>query len=456
MSKFIALHHLLGKGRDESHPVCHDDSRTIVWSEFAGRVHAQTAILSATQERRWLLAAEQPLDFAVLFLALLHSGKEIVIPPNTRPGTLNQLKDSFDGIADGGSGATSSPITLGAIDPQKAIIDLYTSGSTGEPKRIRKTLAQFESEISSLEKLWGNTLEHSSIVSTVPHHHIYGLLFRLLWPLSAGRAFDNLNCAHPDTLNSRLDQLRDCALVSSPAQLTRLPELVPLASLMPAPRIIFSSGGPLPKTSAEEFNRQLGRAPTEIFGSTETGGIAWRRQENDDAWTLFPEISANSDQDGALVVRSPFLSADGQNEAELRMADAAELLTDKRFRLLGRLDRIVKIEEKRLSLPELEARLTEHPWIVAGAAVALAGRRQQIGAVLVLNTEGRDHLEQHGRRSSIQELRRFLAQYFEAVMLPRRWRFAEQLPINERGKLTHAALSQLFSSPEIQDEPAAP
>jgi acyl-coenzyme A synthetase/AMP-(fatty) acid ligase len=43
------------------------------------------------------------------------------------------------------------------------------------------------------------------------------------------------------------------------------------------------------------------------------------------------------------------------------MDDGIELMPDGRFRLLGRLDRVVKIEEKRLSLPEMEARLAASP-----------------------------------------------------------------------------------------------
>jgi acyl-coenzyme A synthetase/AMP-(fatty) acid ligase len=41
-------------------------------------------------------------------------------------------------------------------------------------------------------------------------------------------------------------------------------------------------------------------------------------------------------------------------------------------------------------------------------------------------------------------LRQHLQHYFDRVLLPRRWRFPDQLPFNERGKLTAAALMSLF------------
>jgi acyl-coenzyme A synthetase/AMP-(fatty) acid ligase len=50
--------------------------------------------------------------------------------------------------------------------------------------------------------------------------------------------------------------------------------------------------------------------------------------------------------------------------------------------LRGRLDRVVKIEGKRLSLPELEQRLQSHAWVAAAAAVPLpAPLRLGVGVV---------------------------------------------------------------------------
>ena len=451
---FKKLHTLLTEGRDLNHPVCHDDERTVSWQEFAGRVGRLASGFAARPEQRWLVVAGRPLAFITQLMALLHAGKSVVIPPNTQPGTLTQLARSFDAIAD--------ETIIGELEPPKplhphtAIIDLFTSGSTGEPKRIRKTLAQFEIEIETLEGLWGTTLGSASIVSTAPHLHFYGLLFRLLWPMAAGRTFDNITCAHPDTLTERLARLGNCALVSSPAQLSRLPELVSLGSLQPKPRIIFSSGGPLSSTTAADFLRQMGSTPTEVFGSTETGGIAWRRQETDDLWTPFPGMCVSADVDGALLLRSPFLATDPDlKDKPWRMDDAVVLQPDKRFRLAGRLDRTVKIEEKRLSLPELEDCLAEHPWVSAAAAVALGGRRQHVGAVLTLSAEGRAKLAAHGRRCTAQEFRRHLAMRFEDILLPRRWRFPDQLPVNERGKLTQTALAALFTDTAKEDERTA-
>ncbi|MGE5467980.1 MAG: AMP-binding protein [Ignavibacteria bacterium] len=444
MMASIPLHRLLADGRAAEHPVCHDGARVVPWREFAARVAACRDVFAAREETRWLLVSDDALDFAVRLLALLHAGKQPVIPPNSRPGTLNELAGAFDAVADMEMPAMAARSSLAPLDPRSATIDIFTSGSAGQPKQVRKTLNQLEAEIGTLESLWGDRVGDAAVVSTAPCQHFYGMLFRLLWPLSAGRPFDRVTCAHPDSLAERLALLGNTVLVSNPAHLARLPELVALATLQPPPRLVFSSGGPLPAAAAAIFHRDMGAAPTEVFGSTETGGIAWRRQEPDDAWTRMPGMLVAAAEDGALLLCSPFLETGAATP--WRADDAVEILPDGRFRLRGRLDRVVKIEEKRVSLPSLEARLAEHPWVRASAAVPLAGRRQQLGAALVLNGEGRAHIDRHGRRATAQALRRHLAAHFDAVLIPRRWRFVEQLPMNERGKLTHAAVAALFAS----------
>jgi len=449
----IALPDLFNRGRPDDHPVVRDGQRLIVWREFSTRVARLAAALQQRAETRWLLTSDDPLDFAAELFALLLAGKQAVIPPNTGPGTLEALATAFDTRVDALTVGDASPtFPLAAIDPRQAIIDLYTSGSTGEHKRVRKTLAQFDAEVAVLESLWGEKIGAAAILATAPHQHIYGLLFRVFWPLASGRVFDAVTCAHPDMLEERLAVFGQAALISSPAQMTRLPDLLPLASLQPKPVAIFSSGGPLPGNAARALADGLGEAPIEVFGSTETGGVAWRQQvgADGDLWTPFPCHTVTASDTGALTLRSPFLADD----APWEMDDGIALMADGRFRLLGRLDRVVKIEEKRLSLPDMESRLLAHAWVDSAAAVALNGRRQSIGAVVVLNAQGKAALQASGKRAVAQMLRTHLADHFDAVLLPRHWRFPDQLPTNERGKVAAAALAALFDLPDVVPEAA--
>ncbi|MBS1198234.1 MAG: Acyl-CoA synthetase, AMP-(fatty) acid ligase [Proteobacteria bacterium] len=421
---YTGLRELIAAGRPARHAVAYTADGAIVWEEFAALIAAHGAALK--DAARILLAETDPIAFAARLLATLAAGKTPVIAPNFQPETLTRLQQCLD--------AEEAPIADS--------IEIYTSGSSGEPKRVVKRLVQFEAECCAQESLWGVTIGCAAVTATVPHNHIYGLLFRLLWPLLAGRPFDNVTCANPAMLVERLQALGEAILVSSPAQLSRLPELNDLATMTYRPKMIFSSGAPLDAATAQRYFTAWRQAPIEIFGSTESGGIAWRRQEGGEpVWAPLPGVTVASDDDSALLIRSPFLFDD----QPLRMEDAVTLQPDGCFRLGGRLDRIVKIEEKRLSLPEMEARLAECPLVEKAAIVPLSShaRRVVVGAVIVASNLGKAQLAL-GRRTVILELRRHLARSFDAVLLPRRWRFVEHLPYNERSKLTAAALAALF------------
>ncbi|MGH8618539.1 MAG: AMP-binding protein [Burkholderiales bacterium] len=449
---FIPLSHLLAQGRVADPAVCLRDGATIPWSTFTAGVGRLAAVVGTHAHRRWLLACEEPLAFATALFAVLHAGRVPVIPPNFQPGTLAALAVEVDaGVTDHTAPAAAlhwlpvaagdgAAVTLAPL-PGNAEIVLYTSGSSGAPKAVTKTLAQFDAEVALLERLWGARLADHAVAATVPHHHIYGLLFRLLWPLAAGRPFDDAVCAEPETLAARLQTPVRPVLISSPAFLSRLTDLVLIGQCSPAPVMTFSSGGPLPAVTARAIADGWGEAPTEVYGSTETGGIAWRRQvaaEDGDAWTLLPGVRLRADSDGAHAVHSPQAGTTAQT-----LADRIALRDDGRFHLQGRLDRVLKVEEKRLSLPEMEAWLEDHPWVREAAATALPVP-VRLGAAIVLSTAGAEALRLNDEKTIAAALKDHLLSRFDRVLLPKRWRFPETLPRSDRGKVVAAELVALF------------
>lgn len=55
-----------------------------------------------------------------------------------------------------------------------------------------------------------------------------------------------------------------------------------------------------------------------------------------------------------------------------------------------------------------------------------------------------------GKAALVKRLRHVLVQSFEAVCLPRRWRFVTELPQNCMGKITMEALTRLFDPRTVQ------
>ena len=460
------LHELPDAVRDSAAPVCAGRSAggagdrvdggvlRQTWGDFIVRVRHTAQGLRDKPAQRWAVLIDDRYDFVCALFALLLAGKHPVMPANSTPGHLAQLAHEFDatltdldGFAihgDGGEAALS-------IDPD-APLTLFTSGSSGVPKAIHKTLAQFNAEVHTLEAQFGASIGRATVMASVPHHHIYGLLFTVFWPLAAARVFWREDLGEPALLRDALAAAGAPAVViSSPAHLARWPGLLDLAALQPPPCRFFSSGGPLAADAAQAYTLALGVAPTEVFGSTETGGIAWRRQSDGLAWRPMPGIEIARDDERALRVRSPHLDHEGWHRTD----DAVDLLEDGRFMLTGRLDRVVKLDGKRVSLPEIEQQLGKHGFVKEAATVLLTkedGGRERIGAVVVLSEAGATCLREAGRGALVKTLRLHLAEHFDAVVLPRHWRMRFALPVDARGKLAAAALAAQFDPSAGQPE----
>jgi acyl-coenzyme A synthetase/AMP-(fatty) acid ligase len=430
---------LLAGARAEAHPAALGGGAVRTWGEFRGAAGRVAARAREAGGDRWLLACEEAWDFATGLVGLLRAGRTVVVPPNFLPETLARLGVEAHGSLRGPPGAgpalEDGPLTGSVV--------FATSGSTGAPKSIPRTLAQLDAEVALLEASFGGFPLGAPVAGTVPHQHIYGCLFRILWPLAAGRPFLLDACGDPARF------LRAMALapvlVSSPAHLSRLLRILDLEALPGPPVAIFSSGGALARADALGWRGRVPGGVVEIYGSTESGGIAWRRQGEapSEAWTPLPDTRITVAGDGALVVTS-FRAG----PSPLRMEDAAVLEPDGTFRLLGRLDRTIKLEEKRISLPELEAALEAHPRVDRAAVALLEGARPLLGAAVVLAGGGGEGAFGAKERGALVEaLRRHLAQRFEAVAVPRRWRFPVTLPCDDSGKVTSGALAGLFESP---------
>jgi acyl-coenzyme A synthetase/AMP-(fatty) acid ligase/3-hydroxymyristoyl/3-hydroxydecanoyl-(acyl carrier protein) dehydratase len=402
--------------------------------------------LQAQGVRRIAVHLEDAADLAIALLGAWRAGVSVLLPADLQPQTRQRWSSEVDlWLTDQADGAQLSdyrhaPLSAAALDLDRCTLSLCTSGSSGEPKRIDKNLRQLANEVEALEHLWGADLGEACIIGSVATQHIYGLLFRVLWPLCAGRSFVRRQLAFPEDLQRASREHPAFAWVASPALLKRMGDNLDWPALS-AVRRVFSSGGALPVEAAQSLQQRLRQWPTEILGSSETGGIAWR--QGLDLWQPFAGVELNQDSDGALLIASPYLPP-GHIE---HTADAARIAADGRFELLGRLDRIVKLEEKRISLPMLEHALMAHDWVTEARLGVVQENRASLGALLVLSEQGLHALRNQGRRTLTQALRQHLSQHCEALALPRRWRLLRQLPLNAQGKLPQAEVEALLLAP---------
>lgn len=418
---------------------------------------AFTASLTTTGARRVALYFEGTFEFTAALLGAWAAGATAVLPGDATAITTANLishTDFFAGdfpdsarpriVPDNSVEAADEVDEIDEIDKRPAfpatLVILFTSGTTGVPQAVAKSAADLGNELRNLEAALGPGSEaaQARVLATVGHQHIYGLLFRCLWPLAAGRPFCDATLRFPEEVAESLAAPGPALLVASPAFLKRLPD----GPAWPhPPSAVFSSGGPLPGPAAEIAARLFGTAPTEIYGSTETGGIAWRhRNAPDTPWTPFPGVVPSLAADGSLsLAASPHV----EGPFPFPTADRAEW-AEGGLRLLGRADRIVKVEEKRLSLTAMEALLCAHARVAEAKVIVLPGARETLGAVLRLR-DGESLVRGMPERDAlIRDVRERLSRGFERVLLPKRWRLVAEMPANAAGKPALAALAALF------------
>lgn len=431
----IALSQLLSADAPLDRPVAYRQGRLLTLRDFREAVARATPQVAGY--RRAALRIEDGYAFAVAFFAILNANADVVLLPGGQQATRTQFAGEFDHLIETEILA-GAPAPLQSLDPSAAI-DFFTSGSTGTPKRITRTLAMLEREIATLDSLWGDK-DIDAVFATVPHQHLYGLMFKLLWPLAKGRPFEALSF---DVWEPLLERLTDRSLlISSPAHLSRLGGLAALPT-QKQPAQIFSAAAPLSLTAAREAKAVLGTSVTEIFGSTETGAFATRQQAKaDEPWHTLPGVEIRQSDDGCLAVCTPYEDRAIWQQTADRIA-----LTASGFQALGRVDRIVKIEGKRIDLGDVETSLTRLPWVRQAATLMLPPPDDRLAAILVLTEEGERALAAQGAFRFSRLLRQALAPWQEPAGRPRRWRFVTHLPTSALGKRTIADMLALFGSP---------
>ncbi len=316
------------------------------------------------------------------------------------------------------------------FDPQVKFY-LQTSGSSGKSKMIEKLLAQMikESEYLACEL---NFSAQNTFFSSVSHRHMFGLTFKVFLPLILGASViaDELN--YPEAILGL--ELANHVFIASPVLLGALVQS-PAASSLKGLSGIVSAGSPLKKELRDKLGRICDARIIEIYGSTETGIVA---RDEGCGLRLFGAVNAGLDGRGALNVSSPW--------CEFFQTNDAASIDDGRLALQGRIDRIVKLNDKRVSLESIEAKLLESG-LLADCYCAPHPKFRRIAALLELNGEGLKKFRKIGKKGVADELKELLKLEFKNSV--RYFKIVEKMPRNQQGKFEKSEFENaLFASPK--------
>jgi acyl-coenzyme A synthetase/AMP-(fatty) acid ligase len=258
---------------------------------------------------------------------------------------------------------------------------------------------------------------------------MYGFVTSAMMPLQFGYATCRARPFYPEDVRLAIESspVAKPVLVITPTQLRAC---VLEGVRPPALAFILSSAAPLPRTVAQEAETLFNTRVIEYYGSTETGAIASRRQQENDAWKTFDGVRVRLNKDG----EGYWVEADYFKEPVL-LNDAVEITAPGEFRLLGRSADMVKIGGKRTSLLYLNQQLQEIGGVHDGAFIleeSVGGREPRLAALVVAPSLSR------------QEILAALRARVDDVFLPRRLYRVPALPRNAAGKLPSEQLLALF------------
>ena len=421
---------------------------------ISGRLKAQRVQTAAL----WF---EDAALFACAVLAAWHAGARVLLPPNLArenaawgstadiwltdaphekafsDGLENQVWD-IRTLLEAVPPETETPADWQIAADSEAC--LKTSGSSGEAQIMVKTAAQMEAEATALAEAVPFARENPVVVGSVSPQHMYGFTFRFALPLTMGWTLDRPQNVYPETLLAAAAAYEKALWIASPAVLNRLGEARNWQALQGRVAGIVSAGGVLPEATADLLEQHAVR-PFEIYGSTETGVIASRQFQLE--WQPFAAVQIGRDEGGALWAESPWTTG------RFQTADMAEPQAQG-FLLLGRQDRIIKFEDKRVSLNQIEHDLLAHEWI-ADAYCGQHPQHRRPAVWAALNASGILALQQKGRAEVAAVLKKHLAATQDTVALPRYWRFTDALPRNAQSKIALADFQAAFT--EAQTAP---
>jgi acyl-coenzyme A synthetase/AMP-(fatty) acid ligase len=317
-------------------------------------------------------------------------------------------------------------------DPDSVFLKLFTGGSTGKPKVWNKSPRNMFTEALYHSGSF-NISSDDIFVSTVPPQHIYGLLYSVLIPFVSSARVGGEIYTFPQEIISAVVGLGSTVLVSVPMHYRVLNGADFVFDTL---KLAISSGGKLDSSDARYFYDRTGIPVSEIFGSTETGGIAVRRNSGDEIpWEPLGGIDWKIDDD-RLCVCSEFISADMRKDADGFFAteDRVEKAEGGLFRHVGRADGVVKVAGKRVDLKDIESRLKTIPGVRDAFVISIpasGGRENEIAAVIEGDTD----------KSSV---RRKAKEILEPQAIPRKIKVVDKMPLVSTGKYDRQRILSIF------------
>lgn len=418
------------------------DGRTISVDTF---LRDAAHLADRLPERRHVLnLCADRYRFAVGIAAALLRGQASLLPPSEAPDLIERLASQYPdlyclsdretrpadlptfGFPEPPIAARAEPPLVPVIPETQIAAIVFTSGSTGQPVPHRKTWRSLvRTARAEIDRLGLQRHPRIALLGTVPPQHVFGLEATVMAVMQGGFALHARRAFYPADIRADLASLpRPRGLVTTPVHLRVLlaePEALPPADFL------LCATAPLSPQLAAQAEARFGAPLYEIYGCTESGGIATRRTTQSGAWRPLADVAMRSDSRGTWVKGGPV-------ETEVLLADVIEPADRGEFLLHGRTADLVNIAGKRTSLAYLNYHLNSIDGVQDGVFVVPEEQGEGVARLVAYVVA-----PGLGSEALFNALRRRI----DPAFLPRPLHFVEALPRNATGKLPRQALAEL-------------
>jgi len=376
---------------------------------------------------------EDKYHFLVVFTACMLQGRITVMPANSSKGELARMKACNKNIQiindleisdicqhNQISDCAVLDQELNHIPNSTIVAELYSSGSTGEPRVNSKTWGQL---INGAQQVYSSfNLTQPSIIATVQPQHMFGFEMSIVLVLVCGVTIHHEQPFYPLDIQRVLNEMpAPRVMITTPIHLKACTTLDAGWSDL---AFVLSATAPMSQDVAEQAELIMQTQVREVYGCSEVGAIATRHLMKNSRWKLLPDYSLS------IVNETAQLNVPARNNP-IALPDQVEILSNNYFSLLGRNADLIKIGGKRGSLAQLTVCIKALPG-VEDAIVFLPMREenQRLRLVALVVAPGK----------SSAQLSEILRHEIDPVFLPRPLYIVSQLPYNSTGKLPRADL----------------
>ncbi|MGH8946012.1 MAG: class I adenylate-forming enzyme family protein [Acidimicrobiia bacterium] len=384
--------------------------------EWLARVEPETPYLRLG-ERTWTYGE------TVLEVGRLSRPQPVAISPGRDPESVFRL---LAGVSGGGAVMVppgmepAAPADLGG-----AVLVVYTSGTTGEPKGVRLTVDNLAAASAASVDHLGHGPDDVWLAA-MPLHHVGGIsvLVRSAYAGGAVMLQEGFDAARFAAA------LRGEATIASvvPTMLHRLldADSGPYRGL----RAVLVGGGPIPDGLLERAVVS-GLPVLPSYGMTETfGQVATLRPGSVPARRAhpLPGLEVRIEDDGRIALRGAQVSPGYLGEPDragdwMVTNDLGRLDDEGALIVLGRADTVIVTGGENVDPVQVERRLAEHPGVEEALVVGLPDR--EWGQVLACLYSG---------SAAAGELRTWLGERLPGHMIPKHWRSVGGIPRTALGK----------------------